>query len=339
MAIPDQHAILSPGAYAWLLDVANPFASEPRSKPNMSEIARILHAAELHGVLRQAVRALVPTIFVTDMPTLEAAELANARAKVIRQVGFELLLRHHGEKVLTGLASADVPAAIVKGPVFARRLYKEPSLRSFTDIDILIKPQARERAGEVMRAFGFKLYKQEYRTGQDYLEDKWLLKENESVSIEIHSDLVHNPRLRSGCSVKLKDVHEIGDGNSEDATAILFVAAAHAALSHQFDRLQHLVDIALAASGAAGQIDTRRLARIAEQCGVKTAVYAALQIAGRVFSSQTVLNLSADLSTSTLDIVAGRLISASAVAEARSTIRSKTSWRRKLLRQAVRLGG
>ena len=347
MSLPDHHAALSLRARAWLLDAANPFASGPLPAPDPFEIAAVLHAAELHGVLRQAVRALAPAIPVTEaLPedghasaNTAAGALALARAKLIRQAGFELLLRHHGDKVLAGLTAAGVPAAIVKGPVFARRLYKEPSLRTFTDIDIMIEPEARERAGEVMRVAGFKLHELAYRSGQDYLEDKWLLETDTGVSIEIHGDLVHNPRLRSKCSVMFSDVIKAGEGNSEDATAILLVAAAHAALSHQFDRLQHLADIALAASAAAGEIDAGRLARVAGRCGVKTAVHAALTLAGRAFGNQAALHLAAELRPSRLDAVAGRLISAQAVLEARSGKRSKRSWRRKALRQALRLGG
>jgi hypothetical protein len=350
MSITDHHARLSQAASAWLLAIANPLnASATRtSRPAALEIAPILHAAELHGVLPAALRALrwpidphAASPIAGSETEVENAKRAVAAAKTrqIHQAGFELLLRHHGEKIIGALHAAGITAAIVKGPIFARRLYAEPAMRSFTDIDILLPLPARGAASDILRSLGFELYARDYRAGQDYCEDNWLLVDDPRVGIEIHSNLVHNPKLRQTASVTFDHVADAGNGSTEDATALLFVAAAHAAISHQFDRLQHLVDIALAANDRAGKIDIERLSRSARGSGVLTAVHAALCVTGTAFDDPCCIAMAEALRPSALDRAASGLITPSSVLAAWSSRRSGSSWRRKALRQAIRVGG
>jgi hypothetical protein len=212
-------------------------------------------------------------------------------------------------------------------------------MRSFTDIDILIPIQGRSAASDVIRELGFKYRTRDYRAGEDYFEDNWLLVEDPSVSVELHSNLVHNPRLRQTASITIDDVTAAGAGDLEDATAILFVAAAHGAISHQLDRLQHLIDVALAANGAAGEIVAERLARAARASGVLTAVHAALVVTGKAFHDRRCLDMAEALHASALTRLASRLITPYAVLAARSKRRGRSSWRRKALRQALRFVG
>jgi hypothetical protein len=350
VSIPDRHVPLSNAAANWLLAVANPVKwNAPNAPwPPPSQIATILHAAALHGVLPAALRALKaasPLVGATldggTRSELENAEqaVATATAQRIHQIGFELLLKHQGEKIVKASHAAGIPAAIVKGPVFARRLYAEPAMRSFTDIDILIPIEARSAASDVIRGLGFEYRTRDYRAGEDYFEDNWLLVEEPSVSVELHSNLVHNPRLRQTASITIDDVTAAGAGDLEDATAILFVAAAHGAISHQLDRLQHLVDVALAANGAAGEVVVERLARAARAGRVLTAVHAALVVTGRAFEDRRCLALAEALHPSALMRLASGLVTPRSVLAARSSRRGRLSWRRKALRQAIRFVG
>jgi hypothetical protein len=209
-------------------------------------------------------------------------------------------------------------------------------LRTFTDIDILVASADRERAAKIMAELGFELLEPEYRKGEDYLEDKWCLKTNPRVLVEIHTDLVHNPSLRRLSSVTYDDVLSAGNGDWEDATALLLVASAHAAVSHQFDRLQHILDVALAASGAAGPVDIARLKRAAPTSGVTTGLHVGLSLAGRMFRQEQLLELANAVSSTPLAAFAGRLLTQDAVMTARSKKRGGFSWRRKVLRQIIR---
>ena len=90
--------------------------------------------------------------------------------------------------------------------------------------------------------------------------------------VEVHTNLVHSPKLRGGMSLRYEDVLEAGDGAVASPTALLLVASAHAAIGHQLDRLQHLVDILLAVRGVAGAVDFERLRKAAGRSGVLLAV-------------------------------------------------------------------
>jgi hypothetical protein len=263
------------------------------------------------------------------------AAIRSAESLLLHQTGSQLLLVHHAEQILASVKGAGAEATIVKGPVFARRLYPTPALRMFTDVDVLIAPSDRDVVKGLMHGLGFVLAEEAYRGQEDYFEDKYVLAKNPHVLIEIHSNLVHNPRMRRSASVGLSDVTRAGNGDCEEATALLFVAAAHGAVSHQFDRLQHVLDIALAASGAAGPVDADRLRSVSEACGVLTPVYAALTLAARMFPHPALPLLASQLQPRISTRIAGRLVTPEVVLGARSEGRSRSSWRRKALRQLI----
>ena len=324
------------------VDPVNPSADLKNSFP-ASEATALLRAAELHGVLSLMLRAIRQAGIIDALHQMADGSAAAAVTAIngakelqVHQAGMELLLKHHGFAVLKSLHEAGLPAAIVKGPVFAKRLYAESALRQFTDIDILIPVAVREQASRIIATHGFVLHPREYRGERDFFEDVWLLDSDRRVSIEVHSNLVHNPKLRQSASVRFEDVAAAGGNDLEDATALLFVAATHGAFSHQFDRLQHLVDVMLAASGAAGEIDASRLWSICRKNGTGRAVYTGLMIAGRLFPNRACEALAKTYEPSLLDRWAARLINPQTILDARSDQRGTASWRRKLLRQAIR---
>jgi hypothetical protein len=58
-------------------------------------------------------------------------------------------------EVVLALRAADVRAIVLKGPVFARWLYRDGAIRSYVDSDILVAPEAFERACDVLASLGF----------------------------------------------------------------------------------------------------------------------------------------------------------------------------------------
>ena len=317
---------LSRAVGAWLIHLADParLTPAPREKLLAAEIPDLLAAAAAHGVLPAVLRGLPGT----------GAALEAGRLQLAYATGFNMLLSHHADRAMAALRAAGVHATIVKGRVFARRIYPDAALRGFTDIDILLRPADREAGGRALAALGFAAQELAYRTGRDYAEDKWVLagqpEAAPEVLVELHADLVHNPKLRRALRLDYQAVLEAGDGDAEDATALLLIAAVHGAASHQFDRLQHLVDVLLLARGAAGPIDMQRLKRVAARCGAGFAVAAALAITGQVFAEPR--------RAVPLAGIARRLISADVILRAQGQGRSADSWRRKAFRQLLRLG-
>ncbi len=329
-----------------LIHIADPLRRTPLrfSIPDRDGMDRLLQAAEIHGVLPAAIRALNDLIQAARTagsdPAADAAlaALDGARLKLAYQTGFQMMMSHHARRVMAAFGEAAIPAAIVKGAAFAQRLYPDPSLRTFTDVDILIPETHRHRTGEIMSGLGFELFEFDDRVGKDYHEQKWLLAAQKDVMIEVHSNLVHSPKLRGAMSVDFEDVLAAGNGSSEDATALLFTAAAHGAVGHQLDRLQHVVDVMQAARGAAGAVDADRLARISRQCGVTMAIVGALVLAGKTFGEARCLALAKHLSPTPIARLSGQLLSPALLVRGQSVARAQGSWRRKLFRQALRIG-
>src|SRR5262249_19049913 len=158
-----------------------------------------------------------------------------AREKVAVLTGMGLMLGHQATRVKRAFGDASIKGVVVKGAVAARRLYPEVSLRTFTDVDVLIRGSHRARAAEGMRGLGFELFTFADRVGRDYEEDKWLLGSDPKIMVEVHCNLVHSPKMRGALSLRYQDVLEAGDGDSAAPTALLLVAGAHAAIGHQFD--------------------------------------------------------------------------------------------------------
>src|SRR5262249_47562815 len=136
-------------------------------------------------------------------------------------------------------AAADLPVAIVKGPVFAGRIYPAPSFRPFTDIDLLVDPRAVAQLSELLDAEGFTIAEHD----RSHRERKWLHRENDALMIEVQTDLVHAPSLSHALSLTYDDIA----GIAGTPAAQLIIAVIHGSLGGHFDRLRHIVDICQAA--------------------------------------------------------------------------------------------
>jgi hypothetical protein len=335
------HAALAPSSERWLVHLADPArrVPAPPSLPDPVQVETMLAAAESHGVLPAVIRGLGALSQAgggrDGAGGALAAPLEAARLRLAYQTGFGLLLSHHATRAMQALHDAGITATIVKGAAVARRLYPDVSLRTFTDVDVLLPEAQRDAPAGIMRGLGFGW---PARGPAGRYEQKWVLAAQRDVMIELHSNLVHSPKLRGAMCVRHEDVLDAGGGDSNAPTALLLVAAAHAAVGHQCDRLQHLVDVTQAARGAAGPIDRARLAAVSRRCGVTLAVAAALDLAGRTFREPAATDLARMLMPGQTGRLAGMILSPRLVLRAQSQARSHGSWRRKVFRQALRLG-
>ena len=336
------HETLAGAGERWLIHLADPErrAPAPSGSLDPAQLETLFAAAESHGVLPAAVRSFGSLLASgRQLGERVVAAFKAAQLRLTYQTGFGMQLSHYAGRAMEALSAAGVPGTIVKGAAFARCLYPNPSLRTFTDVDILVPEEKRDAAATVMRELAFELFELEDRRGRDYREQKWLLPGRHNVMIEVHSNLVHSPKLRGGegaMSIRYEDVLAAGDGDSNAPTALLLVAAAHAAVGHQFDRLQQLVDVVQAARGAAGAVDHRRLAEVSRRCGVVLAVAAALDLAGRTFSEPAATELARLTMPRPLHRLPCLMLSPRLVVRAQSKARGRGSWRRKLFRQALR---
>lgn len=176
---------------------------------------------------------------------------------VMQMTALTMMLEHRIQPIVTAIRERGLPAAIVKGGVFASRLYPHPEDRPWTDIDILAAPSARNEIASLLRNLGYRYNGAE---GSDNYkrEEKWGASDQPSLLIELHGDLVHYPLLRRGIHFGWTELNLAGDGHPEAPLALFATAVVHAALGHKFHELRLMVDM-LQAFRALDAADRARL--------------------------------------------------------------------------------
>lgn len=323
----------------------------PRRRLHPTEWNELCRQADVHGVLASVernVRALMVDrageVAATDEERAACGSAMEAAARRGAERGaVAAVLRHRGELVVAALRTAGIRCVVLKGWVFADRLYPAAGLRPYVDVDLLVPSGAWGAVDRVMGSLGY-VRKEEGPAGHG---DAWGERQYEHPSlpgfcVEVHANLVNSERLRragSGVSVTIDDLTEGAGVDSElSPGALLLIAAVHGAASHGFDKLQHLVDVAQIARGCAGPVDAAWLASAARRTGGVLSVCAALQLAGRVTGEPACERL---LRASGLVFARrfwGLMLSEGVVLSAQGGRRGRHSWRRQWFRQRLKAG-
>jgi hypothetical protein len=315
---------------AWLLHCADPRGSRldaPRRMLAPGAARELVTQAEAHGVLPAVLRNFTP---LSADPALGGVA-AEAQARYRGARAFVLLLRSEHEGLAA--AAAGLPMAVIKGPVFARMLYPRPELRTFTDIDVLVAPAAAPRLATLLTARGFALADEAGAAVRR--EWKWVNRENPSLMIEVHTDVVHAPSLRAGLSLTYDDLAE----DAETPAGCLLIAIVHGAFSHGFERLQHVVDVCQAARALATAEDERRFETLVERTSARYAAAVSLDLAGRAFAEPRCQQIAQALGPQRRVRMARWLIDRSVLTSTKTRRRVIHSWRRQAFRELLKRGG
>jgi hypothetical protein len=267
---PDDAAI-----EAWLLYLADPVRPrrrQPKRGLAPDDAVALMARAEGHGVLPAVMRNLAG--FSADGGF--AAGLADGQARLRTLRALSLMLRGASEALIGDLAG--LPVRVVKGPVFARTIYPEPGLRTFTDIDLLAAPEVLDELGALLVAHGFQL-DGDAEPGVHH-EWKWVHRDNPVVMVEVHTDLVKADGLKRRLTLTHADLGE----EAETAAGCLMIALIHGAYSHHFSRIQHMIDICQAARAVVTPEDERCFAALVNRIGAHPVAAAGLELAGRAMA-------------------------------------------------------
>lgn len=290
----------------------------------------MLTVARLHGVLPivwRKFRALESRLGGSFQ-----AEMQKAGNTVTILAGQSLLLRHHGRGITDAFAKAGIPVAVVKGPVFAERIYTIPADRPFTDIDLLTSPGNLAKANAILPSLGFvALRKEIWDKSESNQEYKWGRSDNPNILIELHGNLVHYASFRRFLSFSYDDLLLAGDGDPNAPSALLMTAVVHGACGHKFHRLQFAVDIVQAARAMA-DADLPLLDRAARAIGAELELAVSLNLAGELFGDRRVLDMAGRFSSGLAGRVSKRLVSAATIHNAMSTSGGISHARRKAFR-------
>jgi hypothetical protein len=240
-----------------------------------------------------------------------AAVLDAYRPKVLAAVGQAMLLDRIALAILRKFADAGVRAAIVKGPVFAERLYRHRGERPFTDIDLLVSPDSLDAANAAMELLGFDRPTKAWDNSHRDREYKWQGRENASILVELHGDLVHYPGLRRRISFDYDRLLEAGHGAPDSPPALLMTAVIHATCGHKFHRLGPLVDVLQAVRRLEGKDE--EVVNAARALGAALEVTVTLHLVGEIFDEPRAAKLAERVGDQMAIRLGRRLIGAQAI--------------------------
>ncbi|MBC7582695.1 MAG: nucleotidyltransferase family protein [Tardiphaga sp.] len=326
--------MLTPVTARWLVHLADPEGvGTPRpSRPLRATDAKsLLNQAHRHAVLGSVLRNL-DSAQDLGMPS---ALLAAATAQHHNDVGFNLVLRKHAHALQRAIASEKLPAMLVKGPVFARQLYPDPGLRRFTDIDLLIHPDAILAIEHILRDLGF-VPAGKHSPGTVQPETKWLFRADHMQMVEVQTNLIHAASLRNGMWLSYADL-ATGDCDTEfqRPSTLMIVAAIHGA-GHEFERLQHVADICQAARRLTGAVEEQRLTELLDRSRSRLATVTGLALAARMFGELRCLELANAIGPVQQAGLARSLMHPVVVRSSKHWTRPLHSWRRKLFRELLK---
>ncbi len=306
---------LAPAERALLFRLADPLADPPDAALGAPTLGRLLDVADAHGVLPVVWRKLAATVAGADDPALRARHAGIERRRMIA-TGQAMLLSHHARVLAARLRAAGIAFTLVKGEVFARRLYPAPADRPFTDVDVLVEPADFERANRALEGSGFRpAGVTSAARAATHSEFKWVNEANPSLLVEVHGDLVHYPALRARRGFGYRGLVAAGGGDPQAPAALLLTAIVHAALGHKFHALRLVVDVLQAARALPAEEEAAFLAAAAGAgLGFEAAV--ALDLVARLFGDRRAAGLAAHLPGGPARRLARVLLTPAAIADA-----------------------
>jgi hypothetical protein len=264
-----------------LLECASPAHDSQRLTGLLQSVNwnRLMALAEEHGVeghlaasLREFEAELVP-------PEIRQAIVERQRA----QIFFTLRLTAELFRILDRFATEGIGALVVKGPVLAVQAYGDPAMRSYGDLDLLVRQRNIRRATELMSAAGYVAAVPLRAIDAGKIPGQYLFSKLDSkLIVELHNDrtLRYFP-----CPLPLEeffarqvrvrfDAHDAPAPAVEDELVLICIHGA----KHFWERLMWIADVAALVSRQTG-IDWERLAHSARAVGAERILRTGLRLA------------------------------------------------------------
>jgi Uncharacterised nucleotidyltransferase len=145
--LPPVEKNLFENEWRMLLECASP-APDPQRLSALTpsvDWSRLLTLAEDHGVMGHLTACLSELGEDIVPPATKQALIGRQR----EQVFFSLKLSAELFRILEQFASEKIGALVVKGPVLAIEAYGDPAMRSYGDLDLLVRQRDSRRATEI----------------------------------------------------------------------------------------------------------------------------------------------------------------------------------------------
>ena len=210
-----------------------------------SDWPHLLLLVEGHGVIGHLAASLSDLNPAAVPPEIKPALLERQRAQTFRTLRLtaELL------RLLEVFATKNIPALVVKGPVLAMRAYGDPAMRTYGDLDLLVRQRDIRRATETMLASGYQAAVPLSAIDAAKIPGQYLFsKPDSNLLVELHNDftLRYFPRrlpIEDFFARQIRvhlDAHEVPALAVEDELVLICVHGA----KHFWERLSWIADVA-----------------------------------------------------------------------------------------------
>lgn len=271
-----------------LLECASPFpeASKLTGLIQAADWPRLLLLAEEHGVVGHLAAALQKVD--GDLVPRDVQKTLADRQRA--QVLFSLRITAELFAVLERFDAAGIEALVVKGPVLSVQAYGDPAIRSYGDLDLLVRQRNIRQATELMMASGYVAKVPLAVIDAGKIPGQYLFhKPDTKLLVELHNDrtLRYFPRrlpFEKFCARQIRvplDAHKAPALSVEDELVFISIHGA----KHFWERLIWVADVAALVTRQPG-IDWRRVAATAEEVGAKRMLHTGLRLAADLLKAR-----------------------------------------------------
>ena len=289
-----------------LLECASPAQDRQRLARlfRSADWARLLVLAEDHGVaghLAASLRGLEEDLVPREIRQA-LVDRQRARNFLTLRLTVELF------RILGRFTSQGIAALVVKGPVLAMRAYGDPAMRSYGDLDLLVRQQDIRRATELLSAVGFAPAIPLSAIDSGKIPGQYFFSMPDSqLIVELHNDrtLRYFPRRLPLEDFFARQVRVRLDAQEAPALSVedeLVLICVHGA-KHFWERLMWIADVAALVSRQTG-IDWEGVAASAKAVGAERMLRTGLRLASDLLRAHLPDKVHAMVQT---DTVAARL--------------------------------
>src|SRR5229473_2852869 len=305
---PARLSDISASKHEWpvLLECASPRCDARKLNELLrsADWTRLLLLVQKHGMvghlaahLHEFDRDLVP-------PGMNKTLIECQRAQIL------LTLRLTAElfRLLKRFAAAEIGVLAVKGPVLSLRAYGDPAMRSYGDLDLLVRQRDIRRATELMIAAGYQAAVPVSAIDAGTIPGQYLFSRPDSkLIVELHNDLTlrYFPRrlpLEAFFARQVRvplDAHEAPALSVEDELVLISIHGA----KHFWERLMWIADVAALVTRQTS-IDWQCVADSAKAVGAERMLHTGLRLASDLLRTKLPENVQALVQA---DVVAARL--------------------------------
>jgi hypothetical protein len=267
--------------WALLLECASPVSAAPRfaELAGSADWSRALILAEEHGVLGHLAKRMCELDENHVPSAIRRKLLERHRAQVFSTLRMTAELFH----LLDLFATQNIPALVVKGPVLAIQAYGDPAMRSYADLDLLVRWADIRSATELLQARGYQAAVPLSAIDAGKIPGQYLFSRPDAdLLVELHNDFTLRYFPRRLTLDKFFERHILVQLDDHKAPALaledhLVYACVHGA-THFWGRLSWIADVAALVTRQEG-FDWKNAMNTAKEVGAQRMLHTGLRLA------------------------------------------------------------